>query len=178
MSVMDQVDRILAQWRRERPELDVGPMGLIGRLQRVARHLSREVERNLARHGLTGASFDVLATLRRAGTPYRLSAGDLLATAMITSGTLTSRLDGLEEAGLITRAPNPADGRGVLITLTDRGLALVEEAVATHVARQHALVAALAPEERAALDLLLRQWLASFEVLSPAPGAGVTGGHG
>jgi DNA-binding MarR family transcriptional regulator len=163
MSIMDQVDRILAQWRRERPELDVGPMGLLGRLQRVARHLSREVERNLARHGLTGASFDVLATLRRAGAPYRLSAGEMLATAMITSGTLTSRLDGLEEAGLITRAQNPADGRGVLITLTERGLALVEETVATHVARQHALVAALAPEDRRALDWLLGRWLAAFE---------------
>jgi DNA-binding MarR family transcriptional regulator len=163
MSLMDQVDRILAQWRRERPELDVGPMGLIGRLQRLARHLSREVERNLARHGLSGAGFDVLATLRRAGAPYRLSAGDLLATAMVTSGTLTSRLDGLEEVGLIAREPNPADGRGVLISLTDRGLALVEEAVATHVARQHALVEALPAEEQAALEPLLRRWLGAFE---------------
>jgi DNA-binding MarR family transcriptional regulator len=82
---------------------------------------------------------------------------------MITSGTLTSRLDGLEEAGLIAREPNPADGRGVLISLTPRGLALVEEAVATHVARQHELVAALPPEDRAALDPLLRRWLAAFE---------------
>jgi DNA-binding MarR family transcriptional regulator len=160
---MDQVDRILAQWRRERPELDVGPMGLIGRLQRLARHLTREVERNLARHGLSGAGFDVLATLRRSGAPYRLSAGDLLATAMVTSGTLTSRLDGLEEAGLIAREPNPADGRGVLISLTDRGLALVEEAVATHVARQHELVEALPAEDHAALEPLLRRWLAAFE---------------
>jgi DNA-binding MarR family transcriptional regulator len=163
MSAMDQVDRILAQWRRERPELDVGPMGLIGRLQRLARHLSREVERNLARHGLSGAGFDVLATLRRAGAPHRLSAGDLLGTAMVTSGTLTSRLDGLEEAGLIAREPNPADGRGVLITLTPRGLALVEEAVATHVAQQHALVEALPADDRAALEPLLRRWLSAFE---------------
>ncbi len=159
----DGVDRIIGQWGRERPDLDTTAMAVFGRIYRLARLAGDEVERVYAQYGMGRAEFDVLATLRRSGAPYRLSAGDLLATAMVTSGTLTSRLDGLEEARLITRTQNPADGRGVLITLTEAGLALVEEAVATHVARQHALVAALAPEEREALDRLLGRWLATFE---------------
>lgn len=94
---IDHVDHILAQWRKERPDLDVEPMGLLGRLKRLTTHLGREVEAVLLKHGLSSSAFDVLATLRRAGAPYRLSPGDLLAMTMVSSGTMTNRIDQLEK---------------------------------------------------------------------------------
>jgi DNA-binding MarR family transcriptional regulator len=159
----DRVDRILEQWRRERPDLDVEPMGLLGRLSRLRTHLSREVERTFQGLGLTSASFDVLATLRRSGPPYRLSPGDLLATMMITSGTMTNRIDQLEKAGLVERLTNPDDRRSVLISLTPQGLDLVDRAVTVHVANQHRLTELLPAEDRKALDALLGKFLAQFE---------------
>lgn len=167
---MDRVDVILAQWARERPDLDTGPMGLIGRVLRVQRHLMRGMERTLAGHGLNFAGFDVLATLRRAGHPDGLTPGALLAEMMVTSGTMTNRLDQLEAQGLVERRPNPADGRGVIVRLTARGLALVDAAVTDHVARQAALVAALDPAERARLGALLSGWLAALDREDDADG--------
>lgn len=160
---MDRIAAILTQWNRERPDLDVAPMGLIGRLMRVSRHLAREVERNLAAHGLNRPSFDVLATLRRAGPPYALSPGGLMNAMMVTSGTVTNRIDQLEKAGLVVRRPNPEDGRGFLIALTDSGFSAVEQAVTTHVATQTRLVAGLTERERAALDALLQRFLERLE---------------
>lgn len=160
---MDHVDRILAQWNRERPDLDVEPMGLLGRISRLSTHLAREVEKTLAGHGLNSASFDVLATLRRSGPPYRLSPGDLVATTMVSSGTMTNRLDQLEKAGLIERSHNPDDRRGVIIALTAKGFALVDEAVSAHVENEHRLIQGLDTQERAALGGLLRKFLTEFE---------------
>jgi DNA-binding MarR family transcriptional regulator len=160
---MDHVDRILAQWNRERPDLDVEPMGLLGRIARLRTHLAREIEKTLAVHGLNSASFDVLATLRRSGPPYRLSPGDLIATTMVSSGTMTNRLDQLEKAGLIERSHNPDDRRSVIIALMPKGFALVDEAVTSHVANQHRLLETLSADERAALDGLLRKFLVDFE---------------
>ena len=160
---MDKVGRIQAQWRRERPDLDVGPMGLLGRMGRLRAHISREQESEFARHGLTAAGFDVLATLRRSGPPFRLSPGELLDTLMITSGTMTNRIDQLEKAGMVERLDNPDDRRGVLIALTDKGRETVDRAVTGHVANQHRLVAALDEDERKALDALLAKFLAAFE---------------
>lgn len=160
---MDHVDRILAQWNRERPDLDVEPMGLLGRISRLSTHLAREVEKTLAGHGLNSASFDVLATLRRSGPPYRLSPGDLVATTMVSSGTMTNRLDQLEKAGLIERSHNPDDRRGVIIALTAKGFALVDEAVSAHVENEHRLIQGLDAQERAALGGLLRKFLKEFE---------------
>ncbi len=160
---MDHVDRILAQWNRERPDLNVEPMGLLGRIARLRTHLAREIEKALAAHGLNSASFDVLATLRRSGPPYRLSPGDLIATTMVSSGTMTNRLDQLEKAGLIERSHNPDDRRGVIIALTAKGLALVDAAVTDHVENQHKLLDGLDAQERAALDGLLRKFLGEFE---------------
>lgn len=159
----DKVDAILAQWHRERPDLDVDPMGLFGRLARLHAHLVREKESVFRRHGLSAAGFDVLATLRRAGAPHRLSAGDLLAATMVTSGTMTSRLDQLEKLGLIARTANPHDRRGVMIQLTDKGFATIEAAVTEHVANQHRLVALIDDADRVALDGVLRRYLAAFE---------------
>ncbi|OOG68470.1 MarR family transcriptional regulator [Sinorhizobium sp. A49] len=160
---MDRVDRILAQWHRERPDLDVSAMGLLGRLGRLSTHIGREIEKTFAERGLSSSSFDVLATLRRSGPPYRLSPGDLLATTMVSSGTMTNRIDQLEKAGLVERLDNPDDRRGVIIALTDEGLKRVDEAATAHVANQHRVVSELSPEERANLDALLRKYLAAFE---------------
>ncbi|WLD96867.1 MarR family transcriptional regulator [Agrobacterium leguminum] len=160
---LDHVDHILAQWRRERPDLDVGPMGLLGRLNRLATHLGREVEAVLLKHGLSSSAFDVLATLRRSGSPYRLSPGDLLAMTMVSSGTMTNRIDQLEKARLVERIHNPNDRRSVLISLTERGFAIVEEAAGAHVENQHRLVAGLSEEERATLNRLLKRFLRDFE---------------
>ncbi|WP_035214543.1 MULTISPECIES: MarR family transcriptional regulator [unclassified Agrobacterium] len=160
---MDHVDHILAQWRKERPDLDVGPMGLLGRLHRLSTYLGREVEAVLLKHGLSSSAFDVLATLRRAGSPHQLSPGDLLAMTMVSSGTMTNRIDQLEKAGLVERIHNPQDRRSVLISLTERGFAIVEEAVGAHVDNQHRLVAHLSEEERDTLDGLLKRFLQDFE---------------
>ncbi|WP_438750597.1 MarR family winged helix-turn-helix transcriptional regulator [Pararhizobium sp. O133] len=159
----DHVDRILTQWRRERPDLDVEPMGLLGRMARLTTYLGREVEKTFLSLGLTSASFDVLATLRRSGKPYRLSPGDLLATMMITSGTMTNRIDQLEKAGLVERLTHPEDRRSVLIALKPEGLELVERAVTAHVANQHRLTELLDPDERTALDAIVKKYLATFE---------------
>ncbi|CAN7290741.1 MarR family transcriptional regulator [Rhizobium sp. LjRoot98] len=159
----DHVDRILVQWRRERPDLDVEPMGLLGRLARLSTYLGREVDRTFSEFGLSSASFDVLAALRRSGKPYQLSPGDLLGTTMITSGTMTNRIDQLEKAGLVERLTNPEDRRSVLIALTQPGLELVERTVTAHVANQHRLTALLEPEERKALDAIAKKYLAAFE---------------
>ncbi|GAU81859.1 MarR family winged helix-turn-helix transcriptional regulator [Bosea sp. BIWAKO-01] len=160
---MDHVDGILAQWNRERPDLDVTPMGLFGRLKRLSQHLGREMEKTFAEHGLNSASFDVLATLRRSGPPYSLSPGDLLATMMITSGTLTNRIDQLEKAGLVERTHNPEDRRSFIISLTERGFAIIEAAVTAHVATQAQLSSILSADENAALNALLGKYLAGFE---------------
>lgn len=160
---MDHVDRILAQWRHERPDLDVAPMGLIGRIKRLSLCLSREMEKTWAAHGLNGASFDVLATLRRSGPPFNLSPGDLMATTMVTSGTMTNRIDQLEKAGFVERVRNPDDGRSFLISLTEKGFAVIDAAVTAHVRTQEKLVSGLSEDERGKLDGLLKTFLADFE---------------
>ena len=169
---MDHVDRIIEQWNRERPDLDVEPMALIGRLGRLARVWSREMEATFARHGLNAASFDLLATLRRAGPPYALSPGELIEATMVTSGTITNRIDRLETAGLVTRKPNPQDGRGFLVSLTEEGVARIDACVTEHVATQARLVAPLDAAERTALDALLRTAAGTAE----APSAPASGG--
>ncbi|MDM9619416.1 MarR family transcriptional regulator [Rhizobium sp. S96] len=160
---MDRVDRILLQWKQERPDLDTEAMGIMGRLKRLATHLAREVEQVLQQHGLSSSSFDVLATLRRSGAPYRLSPGDLLGMTMVSSGTMTNRIDQLEKAGFVERVVNPDDRRSVLIALTPNGLAVVETAVGAHVANQQRLTQSLTSQDKAELDLLLRKFLAAFE---------------
>ncbi len=169
---MDHVDHILAQWHRERPELDVAPMGTIGRIQRLSRRLLEEMEKTFAEYGLTRASFDVMATLLRLGPPYALSPSDLTMWTMVTSGTMTHRIDQLEKAGLVERIRNPQDGRGFLISLTPQGLALIKDAVGAHVATQAKLVAGLSSSQRAQLDELLRQFLTSLESHSASDTAG------
>ncbi|GAC1043970.1 MarR family winged helix-turn-helix transcriptional regulator [Rhizobium sp. No.120] len=160
---MDRIDKILAQWRRERPDLDTTAMGLLGRMRNLALHLSREMEKTFGRFGLNSANFDMLATLRRSGEPYTLSPSDLMETMMVSSGTMTNRIDQLERAGLVARSQNPDDGRSFLISLTPKGFELIDAAVTAHVETQKRLISTLSEGERKALDRLLRNYLADFE---------------
>lgn len=134
-------------------------MGVIGRLSRVSLHFDAAMEKTFRRYGLTASGFDVLATLRRSGPPFTLSPGELLDATMVTSGTMTNRLNRLVEKGLVSQAPNPADSRGKLIALTEAGRRLVDETVAAHLATQRALLAPLAPQEWDVLAGLLARLL-------------------
>lgn len=160
---MDHVDKILTQWQQERPDLNVAPMGTLGRIKRLNQSLMSRMETTWAEYGLNDSSFDVLATLRREGPPYALSPSGLMASTMVTSGTMTHRLQQLEKAELIERVKNPADGRGFLISLSEKGFALIDEAIAAHVATQAELVSGLSDNQRAQLDELLKQFLAGLE---------------
>jgi DNA-binding MarR family transcriptional regulator len=159
----DHVDEILEQWARERPDLDPSPMGMIGRLHRLADVLDAELRPVFARAGLGDGDFDVLATLRRAGAPYELSPGELGATTMVTSSAVTKRVDRLEQTGLVTRSVSPEDARARRVRLTDRGLMLIDELVPQHLANEHRLVAGLTQPERTQLAGLLRRWGQALE---------------
>jgi len=152
----DPVDRLLAQWRRERPDLDTRPMGVVGRISRVARRVDLAQRATFARYDLDPPAFDVLATLRRSGEPFALTAGDLMRSAMVTSGAITQRLDRLEARALVRRGPHRRDGRVVLVTLTPAGRELVDRVLPDHLATEERLLAPLTPDQRSALADLLR----------------------
>lgn len=148
----DAVDRILEQWKRERPDLDCSPMGTIGRLKRCAMLLEPRVEAAFIRHDLVRWEFDMLATLRRAGEPFTLSPTQLFSTLMITSGTMTHRLKALEKRGFIHRLANPQDARSMLVALTPEGRERIDRAVETHVENERQLLAGLSAEQRQRLN--------------------------
>jgi len=158
----DPVDKILAQWQRERPDLDVSPMGIIGRVGRLSKHLERSLQETFSEFGLTVAEFDVLAALRRSGQPYRLSPTELFNTLMVASGTMTHRIDRLEQTDLVKRIPDMNDRRGLLIELTDKGFNLIERAVEAHVMNEHRILSVLEQSERQDLAQLLRKLLVAF----------------
>lgn len=160
---MDAVDIILGQWRREKPDLDLGPMGAIGRLRRCAALMSRLLERTFAEFGLTGWEFDVLATLRRSGSPFRLAPTALFSALMVTSGTMTHRLKGLEARGWVCRLANPDDARSMLVQLTPAGLDLIDRALQAHVDNEKRIMAPLAGAQLAELDKGLQRLLAVLE---------------
>jgi DNA-binding MarR family transcriptional regulator len=159
LAAHDEVDGLLAAWRTERPDLDVEPMEVVSRVSRLARHTDRARRAAFASHGLELGEFDVLAALRRQGPPYRLSPGALLRTTLVTSGTMTNRIDRLEQAGLVRRGPDPQDKRGVLVTLTPEGAARVDAALADLLDAERALLASLPPGDRRTLAGLLRTLL-------------------
>lgn len=163
---LDAVDAILAQWNRERPDLDVAPMGTIGRIRRCAALLERRLDETFALFGLSGWEFDVLATLRRSGAPHRLAPTALFSTLMITSGTMTHRLKVLEGRGLVERLANCEDARSVLVQLTPAGLELIERAVTAHVANEHRILAAIKAADLALLDDRLSRLLTELETIS------------
>jgi DNA-binding MarR family transcriptional regulator len=158
----DSVDRILQQWARERPDVDAWPMGVVGRISRLSRLLDRELKAFFAGHGLERWEFDVLATLRRSGAPYELTAGALNREAMVTSGAITNRIDRMAAKGLVDRVPDEQDRRSVRVRLTERGLALVDDLVGEHVANEARLLDTLAPQDRDRLAGLLRDLLESL----------------
>lgn len=155
MRPRDHVQFVLEQWRREAPELDRAPMGVIGRISRLAQLLQAELERVFTAYGVNGGEFDVLASLRRAGKPYRLTPTELSRALMVTSGGMTKRLAALEERGLIRRDPDPNDGRSTTVSLTGEGKRLVDAILPEHVANEERLLGELSSKERAELAGLL-----------------------
>ncbi|MCQ0022750.1 MarR family transcriptional regulator [Streptomyces somaliensis DSM 40738] len=160
ISAPDPVDAITAQWAVERPDLDTVPMAVFGRVYRLAQAMAERMDRAYGAFGISRGEFDVLATLRRSGEPYTLSPRQLSATLMLTTGGMTGRLDKLERAGLLARSPDPHDRRALRVTLSERGLEIVEEAVVAGLAVQReALEAALDEREAEQLAGLLRKLL-------------------
>jgi len=153
----DGVDRILDQWRQERPDLDPSPIGIVGRVSRLARELEQRLEPVYKAHGLESGWHDVLATLRRTGPYHRLRPTDLTESLMLTSSGTTKRLDRLEQAGLIQREPDPDDRRGTLISLTPAGHELIDSVTEAHLDNERRLLAALDETEQRALADLLRK---------------------
>lgn len=148
----------MAQWAVERPDLDVSPQALIGRLHRIGDALHTELRPIFAAAGLSDGDFDVLAALRRAGAPYELTPGAIGETTMVTSGAVSKRLDRLEAAGLVVRRVGDADARSRVVGLTERGLAVVDELFTAHIANEHRLVAGFSDLERSRLAHLLELW--------------------
>ena len=157
MAEKDGVDLIIEQWRRERPDLDPSPIGVIGRMSRLARELEARLEPVYREHGLEPGWHDVLATLRRSGPPFRLRVTDFSGALMLTSSGTTKRLDKLEQAGLIRRDPDPDDRRGTLITLTDAGRKLIDSVTEAHLANERRLLASLTDSEQRRLADLMRK---------------------
>lgn len=161
-TVRDDVDDIVAAWERERPDLDVEPMRVLSRVTRLARHLDRERSRAFATHRLESWEFDVLAALRRAGKPYQLTPGQLVKQTMVTSGTMTNRVDRLAARGLVLREMHPEDRRGVLVTLTPDGREQVDAAMADLLEAERAIMATLDPADCEQLASSLRRLLLRY----------------
>ena len=157
----DEVDGLVEAWRRERPDLDLGPMEVLSRVSRVSRQLDVARRAAFAEHGIEGWEFDVLAALRRAGPPYQLSPGRLLRETLVTSGTMTNRVDRLAARALVERLPDPRDRRGVLVRLTERGRDTVDGALVSLLELERPLLSALGAEDREQLAGLLRRLAAS-----------------
>jgi len=153
----DEVDDLITAWRSQRPDLDVEPLQVLSRVSRLARRGA------FAAHGLESWEFDVLSALRRAGPPFQLTPGALLRATLVTSGTMTNRIDRLTDSGLVYREPDPRDRRGVLVTLSERGRTVVDAAFTDLLDREQALLARLGREERQELSALLRTLLIPFD---------------
>lgn len=159
----DHVDRIVAQWRTERADLDATPMAVMGRLFRAERLADTVLSDGLAPHGLQPGWFDLLAALRRAGAPYELNPKELTRATMLSSGGTTKRLDRLAEAGLVERRDDPGDRRGTLVRLTRRGKRVIDRAVESHIQNEARLLRSFTPAELRSLDGLLRKLLSELE---------------
>ncbi|EWT05695.1 MarR family transcriptional regulator [Intrasporangium chromatireducens Q5-1] len=164
----DDVDEILAAWRRERPDLDVAPLEVLSRVSRLARRLDLARGSAFSEQDLEGWAFDVLSALRRAGAPYELSPGQLVQQTLVTSGTMTNRVDRLERRGLVERRPDPGDRRGVLVRLTDTGREVVDQAMAELIVQEKSMLTDLSTGDQRDLAALLRRLLAPLEARDPA----------
>jgi len=160
---LDRVARIRLAWAGELPDVDTSAMAVIGRLHRLARHLTEQLVIVYRQHGLGEGEFDVLATLRRAGTPYERAPGDLAAHTMVTTGAMTKRLDRLERDGLVTRRTSSTDGRGRVVALTEPGRELIERVFTEHMRNERRLLDELSADDARDLEAILTRWLARFE---------------
>ncbi|MFE3907128.1 MarR family winged helix-turn-helix transcriptional regulator [Streptomyces sp. NPDC059153] len=160
---LDHIARIQAEWARERPDVDVSPQGVIGRLHRLAGMLTEQLCVVYRRFGLSEGEFDVLAALRRAGEPYERAPGELAVRTMVTTGAMTKRIDRLERDGLVTRRRSAGDGRGRVVALTHAGRELIDQAFTEHMRNERRLLDALSPQEAAQLEALLTGWLGRVE---------------
>jgi DNA-binding MarR family transcriptional regulator len=159
----DEVDGLVEAWQRERPGVDLGPLEVLSRVSRLAHHLDRARRRAFSDHGIETWEFDVLAALRRAGAPYELSPGRLIKETLVTSGTMTNRVDRLEERRLVQRLPDPDDRRGVLVRLTDTGRTTVDGALDALLTREAELLSSIGTADRKTLASLLRTLVLPFE---------------
>ena len=164
----DHVEHLLEQWRRERPDIDASPMGIVARISRLARILDRQIEEGYAAYGLNTAQFGVLAALRRAGAPYCLTPTSLYSSLLVSSGAMTNRLERLTAAGYVRRIPDPSDGRSILVALTPKGKRLIDRVVAQHYDLERELLASLSPDDQKRLAATLRKLLIEFEDHPPA----------
>lgn len=160
---MDAIDRVVEQWVKEKPELDTQPMAIMGRLIRIAKHMETRVADLHKHYDLKMGEFDVLATLRRAGAPYRLTPSALIDSMMLTSGAMTNRLDKLEKKGLISREHSREDRRSVTVELTPEGLQLIDKLILEHVAVQQGFICGLSEEDTIQLNKALKALLPQFE---------------
>jgi len=158
---LDRVAQIQREWARERPDLDVAPQGVIGRLHRLASHLTTELTIVYREFGLSEGEFDVLATLRRAGAPFERAPGELAVHTMVTTGAMTKRLDRLERAGLVERRTSDLDGRGRVVALTASGVDLIDRAFTAHMANERRLLDELSADDATALEAILTRWIAA-----------------
>jgi DNA-binding MarR family transcriptional regulator len=156
MAERDAVDRITSEWNHVRPDLDVTPIEIVGRISRLSRLFDRELSANFQQHGIEAWMYDVLATLRRIGPPHELTAGELVRQTMVTTGALTNRIDRLEARGFVQRAPSSTDRRSVIVRLTDEGLRLVDTVATSHLETERRLIARLNDQQRTALTRSLR----------------------
>lgn len=163
VDAVDDVDGIVAAWRRERPDLDVTPLEVLSRVSRLARRLDLARGSAFWEHQLDSWAFDVLSALRRAGSPYELSPGQLVQQTLVSSGTMTNRVDRLERNGHVERRPDPADRRGVLVRLTPAGRDVVDAAMADLLDRERSLLTELPTADQQRLAALLRRMLAPLE---------------
>lgn len=160
----DHVATVIDQWRAERPDLDPSPIGVIGRLSRVARFVTDDLVELYRRFGLSEGEFDILATLRRTGAPFALAPSALVAITMVTKGAVSKRIDTLEAKGLVVREAVEHDGRARIVRLTGAGLGLIDEAVVAHLENERRILAALPDRDRDELERILAAWAAHYEL--------------
>ncbi|MBW3695888.1 MarR family transcriptional regulator [Vibrio sp. T187] len=160
---MDAIDRVVEQWAKEKPELETEPMAMMGRIMRIAKYMETQVADLHKKYDMKLGEFDVLATLRRSGKPYRLTPSELIESMMLTSGAMTNRLDKLEAKGLIVRAHSKEDRRSVTVELTKDGLVLIDQMMSEHVETQKYLVKSLSATQKKNTNQLLKTWLSAYE---------------
>ncbi|OEE20047.1 transcriptional regulator [Vibrio cyclitrophicus ZF205] len=160
---MDAIDRVVEQWAKEKPELETEPMAMMGRIMRIAKYMETQVAELHKKYDMKLGEFDVLATLRRSGKPYRLTPSELIGSMMLTSGAMTNRLDKLEAKELISREHSKEDRRSVSVQLTKDGLILIDQMMTEHVETQKKLVKSLSASQKKNTNQLLKTWLSAYE---------------